>query len=627
MGMVRHIMAAAIAMATLATSALHAQEVLLPLQSAPSLGMPAKSAGIAVKLPFFDDFSQPSPTLSPSLWDNCGTTAGLGYGELPPTIGMATLDALDADGNLYTNATTSPFPADTLLSLPIRLDSLTPADSLVLSFFYLPSGGSGNLWERIGDTPDPADSLYLDFYRPGDSTWQNVWARGGISVDTLIAHTGHAWQYVALSISDPAYFDSTFRFRFRNHCSLDAGTKRGMAGNCDQWNIDYILLDTARSSTAMLHPRDVAFVTPAPSLLSHYQAMPARQYRSGDMAQQLQLTIANLYNSELASHYQYDIISGDGDTVYSYDGGFENAPYDGYQTAAPHATPPVGYTFPESDTHSVYNIIHTVREGVGGDSHPQNDTIRFSQVFADYYAYDDGTAENGYGLTSTASHVYLAYRFDLNEEDTLTAVDLYFNRTKDGENESIMFLLTIWQADADGHPSTVLYRDSERRRPAIDGLNAYQRYVLENATVVNGSIFVGFEQIGNDFINLGFDRHTQSADRIWYLTSTAWQQSILRGSLMLRPLFGSAATVGIDDSQHSTLNTQHLIYPNPASTIVNISGLADGSTYNIYDIHGRLLLSGTGNSIDVSQLRDGFYIVRIANPDGSAHATKLIVKH
>ena len=29
----------------------------------------------------------------------------------------------------------------------------------------------------------------------------------------------------------------------------------------------------------------------------------------------------------------------------------------------------------------------------------------------------------------------------------------------------------------------------------------------------------------------------------------------------------------------------------------------------------------------VSQLRDGFYIVRIASPDGSAHATKLIVKH
>lgn len=40
-------------------------------------------------------------------------------------------------------------------------------------------------------------------------------------------------------------------------------------------------------------------------------------------------------------------------------------------------------------------IEHGVREGVRGMP-PQNDTIRFTQVFDNYYAYDDGTPENGY---------------------------------------------------------------------------------------------------------------------------------------------------------------------------------------------------------------------------------------
>ena len=624
MGLVKHFAATVVAV-SLAFGAAQAQEVLLPLQSIPSAKSHAKSHN-TVALPFFDDFSRNTDALDPNLWEPCGATSGLGYGELPPTIGMATLDAIDATGNLYPQATTSPFPADTLLSRQIRLDSIAPSDSLVLSFYYLPGGGSGNLWERIGDTPDPADSLYLDFYRPADSSWQTVWARGGISVDTLVAHTGHAWQYVAITISDPSYFDSAFRFRFRNHCSLDATAKRGMAGNCDQWNIDYIMLDTARSSTSEEHWRDIAFVTPAPSLLAHYQAMPARQYRTAEMAQHLQLTITNLYNSELASHYMHFIVNDEGDTVHTYDGGFENAPFNGYQTAAAHANPTVGYTFPESDEHHSYTVIHTVREGTYGDNHPQNDTIRFRQHFADYYAYDDGTAENGYGLTSTAARVYLAYRFDLNTPDTISAVDLYFNRTKDAENESIMFLLTVWQANDDGTPGTVLYSDSQRRRPIIDSLNSYQRYVLESPTVVSGSIFVGFEQVGNDFINLGFDRHTQSADRIWYLTSTAWQQSILRGSLMMRPVFGTAATLGINNSPLSTLHSP-LVYPNPASDIIHIDGLSIGSRIELYDTFGRKILSTLHSPLSTLNFPNGLYLLRIVAPDGSTHTSRLIIQH
>ncbi len=614
MDMVKNRVAAFI-VALLLASAVQAQEVLLPLQrTAPH--PPAAKTSSECTVPFFDDFATgafPSPT----LWEDGGATVGIGYGELPPTIGMATLDALGPDGRLYSQASTSAFPADTLCSRALRLDSLTPADSLVLSFFYLPGGGSGNLWERIGDTPDDFDSLFLDFYRPSDSTWQNVWGRGGISIDTLVAQTGTAWQYVAVSITDLAYFDSTFRFRFRNHCSLDNTSKPGMKGNCDQWNIDYVVLDTARSVIATPRWRDVAFVTPAPSALASYQAMPARQYRTADMVANMPMTITNLFGSPLASHYGYFVISHDGDTLYTYDGGFENAPVSGYQTAANHATPPMGYTFPESAQPATYSIVHVVSEGVGGDSRPLNDTISYRQVFGDYYAYDDGSAENGYGLTSTAARVYLAYRFDLNTEDTLTAVDMYFNSTYNSENEAIQFYLTIWQANEEGHPGTVLYRDEQRRRPVVG--DHFSTYALESQTLVSGSIFVGFEQVGNNFINLGFDRNTQTADRIWYLTSTEWQQSILRGSLMLRPRFGSAATMGIGTPASLPTIT---VVPNPASDMVHLGNLPSGASVTIYDLYGRRLFTSGETVLDISALSAGIYILRV---DGSATATKLII--
>lgn len=608
-------------------AALAGQEVLLPLQSGPV--QPARKTGpAAVSLPFFDDFAKGGGAMDAALWAPCGATAGNGDRLLPPTIGVATLDAIDATGNLHALANTSLFPADTLTSAPIRLDGRRAADSLVLSFYYLPGGGEGNLWERTGEVPDPQDSLMLEFYRPQDSTWVAVWSTGGVSVDTLVARTGHRWQYVAVTIDNAAYMDSAFRFRFRNYCSLEPTTKPGISGNCDMWHLDYIYLDYGRTLRGEPEFRDVAFVAPAGSLLRHYRAMPARQYRPGEMAAALRMTIGNLYSSPLATHYGYAVVDEQGDTLYRYDGGYENAPpflpAETYQSEAGHATPALGYAFPAMREATTYTIVHTVREGNASDVRPQNDTVRYRQVFADHYAYDDGTAENGYGLTSTASRIYLAYRFDLNEEDTLTAVDLHFNRTYRGENEQVPFRLAVWQAEG-GRPGALLYRDSERRYPDTEGLDRYHRYVLEEPLVVNDSIFVGFEQENNYFINLGFDRSLNTADRIWYLTGTEWQQSILSGSLMLRPGFGTRAAVGVDD----VVVNSHRVYPNPTAGRLHIDGLQPGALIELYDVQGRRCSSLIGQStLDLRTLPDGLYLLRIV-PQGGGEASlhKIIIRH
>ena len=612
------------AVAMLAAVAMQAQEVLLPASWQPR-GPAAKTAATAVTLPFFDDFSDYCGAPAADRWDGGGAQVNTGFGQKAPTVGMLTLDAYDADGRLYRQASTSLFPADTAMSLPLRLDSLTADDSVVMSFYYLPGGGSGNLWERVGDTPDDSDSLFLEFYAAADSQWHTVWCRGGISEDSLLAQTGRSWQYVAVAISDSAYFDSAFRFRFRNYCSLMDNGKPGMAGGGDQWNIDYVVVDRGRVLSEVPDFRDVAFVEPAPSMLAHYQAMPARQYRASEMAGSIKMTITNLYSSALASQYKYAVVDDAGDTLYRYDGGYENAPAflpgGTYQTAAAHAAPTVGYTFETGDTPREYTIVHTVREGVGGDARQQNDTVRYRQVFGDYYAYDDGSAENGYGLTSTASRIYLACRYDLNVEDTLTAVDMMFNRTMGAQNEAIQFYLTVWQANADGTPGAVIYRDEERRRPVAGG---FATYVLEHEVLAGGSIFVGFEQVGNYYINIGFDRNNNSCERIYYLTSTEWQQSILSGSLLLRPRFGTAATEGVG---HQAVTKRMAVYPNPATDRVQLAGIGEGCMWQIYDCRGSMCINGRGNTIAVETLPSGMYLVRAITPDGDVFTTKIIVKH
>lgn len=598
-----------------------AQEVLLPLQTGPvAQRIATKDASQPLPLPFFDDFSSPN-TATFSL--SGGATTGTGAGLRPPTVGVATLDAIGADGRLYDNASSALFPADTLCSNKIALGSMTVADSVVLSFYYLPGGGKGELWKRIGDAPETNDSLMLDFYRASDSTWVTVWSRGGTDVDSLIALTGREWQYVAVTLGDTAFFNDAFAFRFRNYCSLTPTTKAGMSGNCDYWHLDYFLLDRGRTSIGEPDFRDVAFVEPAPSMMSLYQAMPARQYRRSDMKDSLSVTITNLFSSSLATKYRYAVVDASGDTLYRYDGGYENAPSylpEGtYQQAAAHASPEVGYSFAESEVPTEYTVVHMVREGVGGDDYPSNDTVRFHQVFDNYYAYDDGTAENGYGLTSTASRIFLAYRFDLNMEDTLTALDLYFNRTLDGENESIPFTIMVW-ADDGGKPGRVLYRDASNRHPLFAGLDKYSRYLLEYPVLVEGSIYVGFEQGSNYFINLGFDRSHDVCDRIYYHTSAVWQQSILSGALMMRPCFGVAATVGIQ--QVSPEASHFSLSPNPASEWVRVEGVPEGTLVEVFDMWGRKLLSSSHNLFSTGNIPNGIYLVRCGT-----HIQKLIIRH
>jgi uncharacterized protein (TIGR02145 family) len=58
------------------------------------------------------------------------------------------------------------------------------------------------------------------------------------------------------------------------------------------------------------------------------------------------------------------------------------------------------------------------------------------------------------------------------------------------------------------------------------------------------------------------------------------------------------------------------LWPNPSSAILNLKGIIFGSIYEVLDTEGRILLNGvnTDNRIDISNIPEGIYILKIRTP-------------
>lgn len=66
------------------------------------------------------------------------------------------------------------------------------------------------------------------------------------------------------------------------------------------------------------------------------------------------------------------------------------------------------------------------------------------------------------------------------------------------------------------------------------------------------------------------------------------------------------------------------LYPNPANTIVTFSTPVD--SYEVYNLLGQSVFSGSEQSLDVQSLTEGMYLVKFSK-DGTVGTERLIVKH
>ncbi|MFO7979149.1 MAG: T9SS type A sorting domain-containing protein [Bacteroidales bacterium] len=633
-----------------------AQEVVLPLKSNPAItNLPQSKSTLQepelpLMLPFRDDFSYQGPYPDPLLWEDRAAFVNQSFAVHPPTIGVATLDALDADGMIYDQASDNSFPfaADQLTSHPIRLDSifspvaaaLEPADSVILSFYYQPQG--------LGGAPAPEDSLAVQFlhtpghYTPGedgrqqwvDDLWVTVWSTGGENLETFSGNQMPYFQQVAIPVDDPAYFREDFRFRFQNYVRFKA-TKDipNYAGNNYIWNIDYVTLGRG-GSVFQSNYYDIAFASPAQSLLEGYTAMPWTHYiinPQGFLKDNFALNITNLGAITYNYEYRYVIMDEGDNVIRTYSGGTWNiAPFSqtGYLSYAPHSNPMVlPNPLPTAPAaQRTFTIVHSLKEGANGDSYRSNDTTTYKQVFSNYFAYDDGVPESTYGVLGYTPKV--AYQFAPAHTDTLEAVEIFFNRTVNDRNVT-PFYLTIWSSL---DPEVILY-ESEVMTPEFgEGINNFTSYLLEEPVLVSDSFFVGWRQTEGDvFLGVGFDRNNNAGQHIFFNADGQWQPSVEQGALMIRPLFASSPTTSTGPT---VMPRQFSLYPNPAgSGTLNIQlrdalaeqpGLLEVA---IFDMQGRMVYSGKyNNNIDISPYQNGLYTIRITNPQSrQSHSERFII--
>lgn len=590
-----------LALASLPATLLWSQEVERDLQFVPTSDVrtaPSTSTrgGGSLTLPFFDDFASPTFAVEDGpaelvRWSDASARRTMTYAIDAPTVGTATLDGLRSNGFPYAFNPDATGWADTLTSEPINLAGRTPEDNIYLTFFYQ-GGGRGN-------APDENDSLVVEFLAPdgGDEFgWTQVWSAIGAEMDTFALAAVHVDQLVHLQ--------DGFRFRFRNHGAL--------AGNVDLWHIDYVLLDD-NLNPDNLGFFEVAYVDPRHTLTEPYSIMPWSHFLSDPttfMRDSVQTRHRNM------SAFQADNVTC-GLKVRNVETGvtedflnpFSNtfvAPFEVFETpyylqSGANGVPASGFAFfdPGNDTAATFEvslyedaigILEQERVGV-----PDNDSIVFVQAFRNEYAYDDGTAEKAYGLTTGGGK--LAVRYDLAIPDTLYGLAIHFTPYYD-QQTNLNFFLRAW-ADDDGVPGEELGENYLFHQPAYftDGADVFAYYEYDDPIPVEGTVHVGMVQESDFSLNVGLDKNTDyNFTRLHYQLGlgSEWTLSTIEGSVMVRPVLQAGVDqvfVAVEDLGEAA---EVKVWPNPARERLSVawSGIDRPLRWSVMDLSGRMLEAG-----------------------------------
>jgi len=430
-----------------------------------------------------------------------------------------------------------------------------------------------------------------------------------------------------------SFFTNNFQFRFIN---LASGY-----GDVDIWNLDYVLLNNHRSPNDTTMP-DMAFVNEPQSLLKNYSSMPWTHYCADDTAQmgtQYQVTLRNndalnqivcftttiddgtstLYTFPLSGSSCYNILSQQDTTV----------------TALINLGNPANFFFPPSPGDwAQFNVKHFINPHLSQDTILSNDTLRYLQRFTDYYSYDDGTAEEGYGVWGYGAE--LAMQFNTTKDDTLRGVYMFFNQMVTNVHLDL-FALTIWSnIQVNGSGATVLHSMYDLTTLYDTGLDAFHYYELDTPQFIpKGTFYAGWVQdpTYEDLLNIGLDMNTNwDSTRLFYNTNGTWYASELPGTVMIRPVFGASATITGIKPDNSLANSVD-IYPNPANNAIYLKWNSKDHIPSsdliteIYDPAGRLILSQTGyqDEINISTISEGFYFVKMSDRNSSASFTRKLV--
>jgi hypothetical protein len=509
----------------------------------------------------------------------------------------------------------------------------------------------------------PCDSVFIR-----ESKWSHAWSSRGMSLDSFrIMNDTFHFKQVMVPITDSVWFREDFQFRFHNYASIANDNLQSWQSNCDYWNVDYIVLDRNRSRLDTTH-QDITFVGTAESFLKDYQSMPVDHYMDDNtnlLKLGLKMYISNLDDGNQTANYGYDVYDLTGDLKFRWDGGAGDlVPFNeaGYSTIPPFAFPPVnGFFFiPGNRDYFYFDIVHHL---AGDQALGLEDSLIFRQEFDNYFAYDDGTPEFGYGLSPAGSQ--LAYQYNMQFRDTLRAVDIFFNKTLTGANQQF-FQIAVWNHDAiQRQPGDLLWLEARQKPVFEDGLFNFHTYHLDNPVyvdtnrvdtsscdfpIVPSTFYIGWIQNTGHNLNVGFDANNDSRNRIYYnvTSDSVWGRSSFKGSLMMRPLVGRALLeetqtpvykksmdlfrVVPNPSHDGLVSLKFMEYPghspNPEYISLDEEVLQNMQIY-VFNLMGQMVYQGNYESvINLSFLHDGIYVVRVIDMLNNASMTqKLLIRN
>lgn len=562
-----------------------------------------------LSLPFFDDFSNYAideyyPKCSQWLSDQVFVNDRMAYN--PPSIGVATFDGLNANGEPY-NRTANPIlgsrPADTLCSQFIDLSGKTAADRIVLSYFYQAAG--------LSDRPEQIDSLLLEF-RDTSGAWIRMRKYDGLSNlipnDSLVP-----FQQALVPVLSGRFFHAGFQFRFRNYGTI--------SGNNDHWHIDYVYLDEGRNDTPPIFYNDVAFRYGPVSALSDYCAMPWRQFEQSELNDSLLLRCFNHSAVTGTFDRDYQILDTASQTTIL------NTPLPTVQYGpSPNANDvlesgflgslqPVTVNGPTAFL-STYRILNP--QAFQNDPvFSYNDTVQRYTVLDNYYAYDDGTAETR--IIANAIGTLVAVEFELNVEDTLRGV--YFHMPHFlNRDASIDFInVKVWVNDLNNE----VYSKDIERLEYVEGFNGFHfvRFTdfQDNPTPLylpaGTRFYVGWQQASNTPVPIGFDRNTDASAKTFVNTGTTWDTLDFSGAVMLRPLLDiDPSYVPISTEEVKALDWGLQLYPNPAQTelyLATVQSPEPSWRLRVVNAIGQLLYEGAWmERLDVHNWQPGYYVLQ-----------------
>jgi len=259
-----------------------------------------------------------------------------------------------------------------------------------------------------------------------------------------------------------------------------------------------------------------------------------------------------------------------------------------------------------------------------------NDTIIYDQIFKDYYSYDDGTPEAGWGLRGQGTkNSSVAVKFHSYTADEIGGVDISFNQLYDSVNLSYYFKLIVWD-DNGGIPGSRIFEDEKDLVPDYSSRhNGFIRYYFSEPVAVDGDFYVGWNQYNQYLLNVGLDLNSQTSSSVlFYNYQGTWEDTKYPGVILLRP-FLYDETVGTKDLEAGSATLQ--TYPNPATdrVYIKLPGNEESGDVrvDIFDASGRLVrqsLIRSGEQLDVSKLSGGLYFLKIRYKKELHHAKVLV---